>query len=263
MTERIPMRYTVALLGFSEFERGALASYFRLDAARSPAYAQTADVASADFIVADADQPATVAAVALLHRQPDTVFVGAHAPDDAGAWLPRPIDPTHIVRELDLLLELRLASLDEPGNTGWMVSASAPLDPSQPLRDVLVVDDSRVALRFLQVRLQRLGYRVHVAQTSAQALARLAEQALALVFLDVVLAPDDEMDGLQLCRHIKQQAGLPGGVPKVLLTTGLASSSDRVRGALAGCDAYLTKPLLADEFTAALRLLSPLRVGVR
>ena len=176
MTERIPMRYTVALQGFSEFERSALASYFRLDTARAPAYEQAIDMASADFIVADADQSATLAAVELLHRQPDTVFVGSHAPDGAGAWLPRPIDPTHIVRALDQLLELRLASFDEPGDTGWMLSASAPFDPSQHLRDVLVVDDSRIALRFLQVRLQKLGYRVHVAQTSAQALARLAEQ---------------------------------------------------------------------------------------
>jgi two-component system, cell cycle response regulator len=190
-------------------------------------------------------------------RLPDTVFVGNHAPQGAVARLPRPIDPTHIVRELDALLEQRLATLDEPIDSSWMASASAPLAPGEPLRDVLVLDDSRIALRFLQLRLQGLGYRVHVAQTSEQALALLTEQPLALAFLDVQLAADDPLDGLQLCRQIKQHPGLPGGVPKVVLTTGLASASDRVRGALAGCDAYLTKPLMADEFLATLKLLSP------
>ena len=37
------------------------------------------------------------------------------------------------------------------------------------------------------------------------------------------------------------------------MVTGLASSSDRVRGSLAGCDAYLSKPLAESEFIAALR----------
>jgi two-component system, cell cycle response regulator len=50
----------------------------------------------------------------------------------------------------------------------------------------------------------------------------------------------------------------PGGIaPAVLLVTGLSGSMDRVRGDLAGCDAYLTKPLMEDEFLAALRLLDP------
>jgi twitching motility two-component system response regulator PilG len=43
----------------------------------------------------------------------------------------------------------------------------------------------------------------------------------------------------------------------VVLVTGLSSSSDRVRGALAGCDAYLTKPVMEDDFTQTLRMLDP------
>jgi len=260
MPERIPMRYTVALQGFSDFERGGLASFFRLTQQRALTYEEAASLAESDFIIADGDHPADVAAVRDANRLHDTIFIGAHAPAGAAAWLPRPIEPTRIVRELDLLLELRLATLDEPPETDWVSSAPQDLMAAdgQPAKDVLVVDDSRIALKFLQVRLQRLGYRVHLAANAAQALERLATQAFSLVFLDVALGPEGSMDGLALCQHIKQRASSPGGMaPPVVMVTGRASSTDRVRGDLAGCDAYLIKPLMESEFLATLRRLDP------
>ncbi|HEX3141560.1 MAG TPA: response regulator, partial [Rhizobacter sp.] len=239
MPERIPMRYTVALQGFSDFERSALASFFRLAQARAPAYEQAAGAAESDFIIADADHPAGVAAVRDAERLQDTIFVGARAPAGAVAWLPRPIEPTRIVRELDLLLELRLASLDEPplddAGSDWVSSGPSDLmdDEGGPAKDVLVVDDSRIALKFLQMRLQGLGYRVHLARDAAQALERLAAQAFSLVFLDVTLGPPGSMDGLAVCQHIKQRKAHPGGIaPRVLMVTGLSGSMDRIRGDL-------------------------------
>ena len=263
MPQRIPMRYTVALQGFSDFERSALNSFFRLAQARAPAYQPAVTVAESDFIIADADHPANVAAVRDTRRLQDTIFIGAQAPLGAVAWLPRPIEPTRIVRELDLVLELRLASLDEPRQdpgSDWVSSGPSDLmaTDGRPTKDVLVVDDSRIALKFLQTRLQGLGYRVHLARDATQALERLATQAFSLVFLDVALGPEGSMDGLAVCQHIKRRQEHPGGIaPAVLLVTGRTSSMDRVRGDLAGCDAYLTKPLMEDEFAAALRLLDP------
>ena len=261
MPERIPMRYTVALQGFSDFERSALASFFRLAQQRAPAYEQAESVAESDFIIADADHPNGVAAVRSADRLQDTIFIGTRAPDGAVAWLPRPIEPTRIVREIDLLLEQRLASLDEPPHTDWASSGSnGPMpDDGRPAKDVLVVDDSRIALKFLQARLQRLGYRVHVAHDAAQALERLATQSFSLVFLDVTLGPEGSMNGLAVCQHIKQRKTHPGDIaPAVVMVTSIASSSERVRADLAGCDAYLTKPLMEDEFLLTLRQIDPL-----
>jgi two-component system cell cycle response regulator len=256
--ERLALHYTVHLLGFSPFERESLASCFRLAEARSPAYIQAAQFADADFAIVDADQPAAVAAVRQADRLHDAVFVGAHAPHGAGAHLPRPISPSHLVRELDLLLEQRLAALEVPGSPDWVASEPGALGLAGGAKDVLVVDDSRIALRFLQVRLQRRGYRVQVASTPEEALARLEAQPFALVFLDVALGPSASMDGLALCQRIKQGRHHPAeGIPRVVMVSGLSSSSDKVRGALAGCDAYLTKPLMEDEFAEALRLLDP------
>jgi two-component system cell cycle response regulator len=287
--------YSVALEGFSAFERTALASFFRLAARRSPAYVQVAEAGLSDFLIADADHPGALAAVQRHQRTNDTVFVGASAPPGALAWLPRPIDPMHIVRELDSLVELRLAPpaasagaaaapaiaemdlsrLDDdvvdlllPEADEAFQAAALAAAPAQPeaiawrggaAREVLVVEDSAIARKFLQLRLQRLGYRVQTSASGEDALDLLEHHWFPIVFADVVLGPPGRgIDGLRVCQSIKQRAAQPGGRPTaVVLTTSLNGSSDRVRGSLAGCDAYLTKPLMEAQFIATLKQVDP------
>lgn len=258
--------YRVAIEGFSAFERTALGSFFRLAGARVPAYVQVEPGAPFDWLIADADQPAALASVGVLRRAGDTVFVGASAPAGAGAWLARPIDPVHIVRELDALVErrgmARPALRVEPRAIERGGSRAAPAaSPATPLpgggRDVLVVDDSAIARKFLEQRLQGLGYRAHLAHTSEQALAQVAVQPFAVVFIDIALGPDSHLDGLQLCQQIRQRAGA-GWMPALVVFTAADSAADRVRGSLAGCDAYLTKPLGDHELQRTLREVDPL-----
>jgi two-component system, cell cycle response regulator len=278
--------YTVAIEGFSAFERTALASFFRLAAQRSPAYHQVEEAGLSDFLIADADHAGALEAVKRGQRGGDTVFIGSHAPPGAAAWLPRPIDPMHIVRELDTLVELRLALPEPPsgllpllplhapagdpplaGVDLLLERDSAPAAAAEPVpvpapepsgrggagRAVLVVEDSPVARQFLKSRLQRLQYRVELATSGEQALDMLAQRSYALVFLDIVLGPPGSVDGLRVCQAIKQ-----GGVAaRVIIVTGLDGASDRVRGSLAGADAYLVKPLMESDFLAALRTVDP------
>ncbi|WP_127998430.1 response regulator [Piscinibacter defluvii] len=278
-------RYSVALEGFSAFERESLASFFRLAAQRTPVYEPVDEAGLADFLVVDADRPAAVEAAAHGRRERDTVFIGARAPAGALACLHRPVDPLAIVRELDRLLEMRLAvpdavsdaesglmplSFEEPGEAApaaampqarrrpSAVAAAAARTPrGGGGRDVMVVDDSAIARKFLQQRLERFGYRVHLAASGAEALELLAQRAYALAFLDVVLGPAGSVDGLQVCQAVKQEATRRGLRTPVVLVTALKGSSDRVRGSLAGCDAYLTKPLLEEPFVTTLRQLDP------
>jgi len=266
-------RYSVALEGFSAFEREALACFFRLAAQRSPAYDRVDETGLADFLIADADQPAALEAVQHGRRLRDTVFIGRAAPAGALVCLHRPLDPMRIVRALDRLLELRLAvpeapsglmplAFDEPGVAPRAVAARAlPVPPAAPRggagREVLVVEDSAIARKFLCQRLERLGYRVHTAASGEEALALLGLRAYALAFLDVLLGPPGSIDGLEVCQAVKQQAARLSLRTPVVLVTSLKGSSDRVRGSLAGCDAYLTKPLLEEPFIATLRHLDP------
>ncbi|CAN5335249.1 hypothetical protein BH09PSE5_BH09PSE5_37820 [soil metagenome] len=121
------------------------------------------------------------------------------------------------------------------------------------VKDVLVVDDSPIALRFLEMRLRRLGYRVSSARTSAYALELLAEQSFSFVFLDVALGEGDGLDGLQLCRQLKERNRHPGeAAPLVIMVSGHMTPEDRLRAEFAGCDAYLGKPLDERELVNTL-----------
>ena len=124
---------------------------------------------------------------------------------------------------------------------------------------MLVVDASSIARKFLLLRLQSLGYQVHVAEDGERALAMIEARAYAIVFLELALGPKDGIDGLRLCQAIKHKPDHPNGVvPAVVVVTGRVGSTDRVRGALAGCDAYLTKPLIKEELIMVMGEVDPL-----
>jgi CheY-like chemotaxis protein len=117
---------------------------------------------------------------------------------------------------------------------------TAPAEAAAPPR-VLLVDDSEIALRFLEARLGRWLLTIDRANTSAQALARLDEHSYDFIFLDVELGERSELDGLALCQHIKQSPSTMHA--SVIMVSAHHTQLDRVRGSLAGCDAYLSKPL--------------------
>ena len=163
--------------------------------------------------------------------------------------------------------DIDLVLLDIPGSS----SASKPPAKRAPHRaastgtrsgagrPVLVGDRSSIARKFLTQRLGALGYTAHAAEDGEEALEMIEQQAYAIVFSEVSLSPEGGLDGLRLCQAIKQKPDHPTGVaPAVVMVTGLRGSSDRVRGSLAGCDAYLTKPLTEADFLGTLAEVDPL-----
>ena len=101
------MRYRIALCGFGEFEYRAMHFSFQHPAsARAIGYDVVDALADADFSVVDADSKPAVKGVVLSGRVPHAVFVGAVAPEGARLHVPRPIDPTRILRLLDELATL-------------------------------------------------------------------------------------------------------------------------------------------------------------
>lgn len=258
----------VLLLGFGEFERHALASYVRLSSSRQPAYEQVTALAEADFVIADADHAGAIEDVLAADRLADTVFIGSLAPEGALGWTMRPIDPLQVFRELDAAVAMRRTGNVEPPpqdtDEGPPTTSPGLLDaPGRRAGDVsapisvLVVDDSEIAVRFLQRQLNELGIRTETASHSAQAVQLMSRHRFDAVFLDVDLGPSSELDGLTLCQHLKR-AHLPAGKglpPKILIVSAHASATDRVRGAFAGCDAYLSKPIDDDALRRQLRQL--------
>src|SRR5262249_26250783 len=127
-----------------------------------------------------------------------------------------------------------------------------PTEAVAPVRcDALLVDDSEIALKFLERKLGELGLRARGVTDSDAALEQLKQQDFNYVFLAVELGPGSKLDGLALCRHIKRRSGRP---PVIAMVSAHATQTDRVRGSLAGCDAYLGKPLQASELAAVVNL---------
>jgi two-component system, cell cycle response regulator len=112
--------------------------------------------------------------------------------------------------------------------------------PPAGLANILVVDDSDVALKFIQSRLSAFGFNVDLASSGEEALVRVSDGEYKFVFLDVMMPG---LDGYQTCRAIKKRKFSDGRAPVVIMLTSRGGTVDKVRGTFAGCDAYLTKPL--------------------
>lgn len=116
---------------------------------------------------------------------------------------------------------------------------------------VLVVDDSAAVCKQLEIELSHYNVEVDYVPTARQAIEMLGKYNYKMAFLDVVL-PD--WDGYRICKHIKSKS--PNTT--VVMVSGKTTSSDKLRGALAGCDAYLVKPVARQTFQATVKKYLPL-----
>lgn len=110
----------------------------------------------------------------------------------------------------------------------------------------LVVDDSPSVRKQLELELELFDVDVDYAATANEAMSMLNREDYDIAFLDVVL-PDN--DGFSICRHIKETAKKTS----VIMLTGKAKQADKVKGALAGCDAYMVKPVGRLTFQSTVR----------
>ncbi len=102
----------------------------------------------------------------------------------------------------------------------------------------LIVDDSPTVRSQLSVALRQMGLDSDVADRAELALEFATKRRYDLVFVDVMMPG---IDGFRLTRAFKRDRALRG-VPVVILTS-RSSPLDLARGALAGCNSYLVKPV--------------------
>ncbi len=108
---------------------------------------------------------------------------------------------------------------------------------------VLVVDDSLPVRKALDMKLTLMNYEVELAFNGEQALNLIQDKNYDSVFLDVVMPG---IDGYEVCKRIKRDKAKKH-IPVIMLTS-KSSPFDKVKGKLAGCDTYLTKPVEHEEF---------------
>jgi len=111
-------------------------------------------------------------------------------------------------------------------------------DGPLPELKVLVVDDNHSAAHLLSRLLQKLGQRVHVAESGPAALSQVPSIAPDIVISDVAMPG---MSGYDLARRIRE-LHLPRR-PYLVAVTGYGQESDRQEALAAGFDKHLTKPV--------------------
>jgi two-component system cell cycle response regulator len=117
---------------------------------------------------------------------------------------------------------------------------------------ILVVDEDIATRRYMAAKFLELSYRVDFAESGEQALELFRINRYNAVFMDVYLPG---IDGYEVCKHIKARA--ERRKTAVIFVTSKHSTFDRVKGAMAGCDAYLTKPLKQGRLVEVLDKFIP------
>lgn len=103
----------------------------------------------------------------------------------------------------------------------------------------LIVDDSPTVRAQLALALARVGLEADAAASAPEALKAFSSRSYELVFVDVVMPG---VDGYELTRTLRRAVAGGRDVP-VLLLTSRSSPLERARGVMAGCSAWLVKPV--------------------
>lgn len=273
-------QFLVDVIGFNAVERSMLASIFALASRRDPGFLQY-DPAStvsgtADIYLVDAENPEALSEFKMLSRRANlpAVMIGSDTESLGFPLLPRPLQWARLLQALE---ETVLASGsaaaaarnddDEgtyPGSHALSASSagrsgapSSGFDPAAHKRaagdTVLVVDDNASVRMFMKAKLAPFQFEVDFAETGEEAVGLTGQREYACVFLDVVLPG---IDGYQVCKLIKANKHAIKKTAVVMLTS-RSSPFDKLRGSLAGCDEYLTKPLDEDRLLEVIAKFLP------
>ena len=244
--------FKVALIGIPENERNVLRNIFKLSLYRPNAYSFAAAGEPIQILMVDAENPDAMAEWRSFKlptadgNAPGPLMAVMITKDQASSESPysvrRPFVATRVLAALDQATSEITAASTQQRTIGEETLATG--DPADaPLFTALVVDDSVTVRRQVELELKLLGIRTDTAESGEQAFELLSLNDYDIIFLDVILPG---VDGYQICKTIKKNKAKKK-TPVIMLTS-KSSPFDRVRGALAGCDTYLTKPAKQNSF---------------
>ena len=108
---------------------------------------------------------------------------------------------------------------------------------------ILIIDDEEMILSMMEKCLKE-KFSVYTANNAKKALALLNGGNVIpdIILLDINMP---EMDGLELCQHIRSHISCP-----IIFLTARVTEQDVIKGLSVGGDDYITKPFGIDELVA-------------
>ncbi len=239
---------TVAVVGFNATELLVLGSIFGLAAKRIPRFVRHTDAATCpDLFLADADDASAI--TELLQRNADgrvpVVLVGSS--DHGTGWpvLPRPLQWASVIVAFDHAIR---ATVSEPP------PAAPEAEPVRqaPVRTgpdtILIVGSDPGFNAFVFDRLSQHRVVIEDVPDVDVALERFADGHYPCVIID---GDSRGAESLRLCKAIKSRKGRQPTA--VIIASSGTDQFDHVRATMAGCDAFLGKPVSERKLDAAIQ----------
>ncbi len=129
----------------------------------------------------------------------------------------------------------------EPGKKAALLPSVSGVKDSEKFHSILLVEDDRDLCDYLTCNLQASFEHVYEAHDGLEALPLLTSHLPQIVLSDIKMP---RMDGLELCRRMKQKAEL-NYIPMVLLTS-CVDDAVMEEAYKIGAEAYITKPFDMD-----------------
>jgi two-component system, cell cycle response regulator len=226
----------LAVKGLKPGERQLLEGLVKVSQHRTPRLEILHDdrAREADVVMVDAADPA---AMAWAHDRPwlarrAVIWIDAAVAAPGHTLLPRPV-------QWPILPMVLARALEAGPETASAHAAATPVLAAGHAPHVLVVDDSPVMRAQLRSLLEADGYDVSEAGGVSAAMQVIGLRHVDCVLMDVVM-PD--ADGYAGCHRMKAELRGADAV-RIVMVTSRASPFDHLHGKMAGCDAYVTKPV--------------------
>ena len=117
---------------------------------------------------------------------------------------------------------------------------------------ILIVEDNELNMKLLNDILEAHGYDILKSSQGVEAIELARQERPDVILLDIQL-PD--ISGLEVSRRLKADPET-SGIP-IIAVTAFAMAGDEKRALDAGCDGYVTKPIMLREFLEMLRQFGP------
>jgi len=118
--------------------------------------------------------------------------------------------------------------------------------PTGPAPHILVVDDDSINRKLIQRMLEKLGARVEMAESGAQALAAFQDARFDLILMDVQMPGMDGLETTRRIREMEEQGGALSHTPISALTAN-SGAGNRELCFEAGMDDFLSKPVCLED----------------
>lgn len=247
---------SVGIMGFSEREESKFKKIFALSQQHERSYrlSNIADIDPVELLIVKKGDEFVLrqqqAYQARYKKHIPVVMVGREvAANEDSYYIRGVLVPSRVFAVLDSV-EIHPGS-DEPVATELeSVAAEQALTATEAIADaealhVLVVDDSPMMQKTVQLELNKatMPLAVDFADTGEMAVEKVKLKKYDFIFLDVMMPG---IDGFEACSQIRKLEGM-AKTPIIMLTS-KTSALDEVKGLMAGCTTYLTKPFEHDEF---------------